>query len=131
MRIIELGNPGDTQSIHRSGGLSTPARYETAPDNKEAIAKAGQRAWSLIHRYRGCDPVFFEAWMAWVPQGCSCKSDLSQRIKDHPPDFSSAEAFFEWGVDLHNWVNEKLLANGDTTKRTFTIEEARNQWRRE
>jgi hypothetical protein len=41
-----------------------------------------------------------------------------------PPDFTSPEAFFAWGVALHNAVNRKL------GKPELTIEEARRIWRR-
>jgi hypothetical protein len=41
-----------------------------------------------------------------------------------PPDFSSPEAFFAWGVRLHNAVNAKL------GKPEITIEEALSIWRK-
>jgi hypothetical protein len=41
-----------------------------------------------------------------------------------PPDFSSPEAFFAWGVALHNAVNAKL------GKPEITIEEAYLIWRK-
>jgi hypothetical protein len=40
-----------------------------------------------------------------------------------PPDFSSPEAFFDWGVALHNAVNAKL------GKPEITIDEACKIWR--
>jgi hypothetical protein len=98
-----------------------------------AVIERGRKAWDAIHSYTGDDPkTFLRTFEATIPNyGCSCMRDYREYKAANPPDFSSPEAFFAWGVDLHNWVNEKLIASGDTTKRKFTIEEARNQWRRE
>jgi hypothetical protein len=41
-----------------------------------------------------------------------------------PPDYTSPEAFFAWGVRLHNAVNAKL------GKPEITIEEAYSIWRK-
>lgn len=93
-------------------------------------ASAGRRAWTLLHRYRGCDPQWLELWEYFVPAGsCNCKEGYRAILKDYPPDFSSPEAFFEWGVRLHNAVNEKLIDQGDTTKRIVSLDEAYSIWR--
>lgn len=97
----------------------TPA---TTVDTDAAVAYQGRRAWSFLHRYRGCDPVFFEMWINFIPSQCSCKEDFKLILKDYPPDFSSPDAFFEWGVFIHNQVNIKL------GKPTFTLEEAKKLW---
>lgn len=37
-----------------------------------------------------------------------CKDHAIRWIAQHPPDFSSHEKLFAWGVDFHNAVNERL-----------------------
>lgn len=90
----------------------------------ERTAKQGQFAWSLLHRYRGCDPQWLELWVYFIPQRCDCKDGYQKILEELPPDFSSPEAFFAWGVRLHNAVNAKL------GKPEITIEEAYSIWRK-
>ena len=89
----------------------------------ERTAKQGQFAWSLLHRYRGCDPQWLELWVYFIPQRCECKDGFQKILEQLPPDFSSPQSFFAWGVALHNVVNEKL------GKPQITIEEAYSIWR--
>ena len=89
----------------------------------ERTAKQGQFAWSLLHRYRGCDPQWLELWVYFIPQRCECKDGFQKIIEQLPPDFSSPQSFFAWGVTLHNAVNEKL------GKPQITIDEAYSIWR--
>jgi len=77
----------------------------------ERTAKQGQFAWSLLHRYRGCDPQWLELWVYFIPQRCECKDGFQKILEQLPPDFSSPQSFFAWGVALHNTVNEKLEAS--------------------
>lgn len=87
-------------------------------------------AWHYLHAYRGCDPEWLAKWERIIPSGrCNCKAGYRDILKDYPPDFSSPEAFFEWGVRLHNAVNQKLIDQGDTTKRIVSLEEAYSIWR--
>lgn len=89
----------------------------------EKKAKQGQFAWSLLHRYRGCDPQWLELWVYFIPQRCECKDGYQKILEQLPPDFSSPEAFFAWGVALHNAVNRKL------GKPEITLDEAYSIWR--
>jgi hypothetical protein len=114
-----------TRTVTRKRQNITIQAPDAAERNKEAIAEAGRKAWSLLHRYQGCDPVFLEAWQAWIPRGCSCKEDFGKVIADYPPDFSSPEAFWNWGWFLHNWVNEKL------GKPIVSLEDARKLWQKD
>ena len=85
----------------------------------------GRFAWSKKHGYLGCDPQWHELWVLLIPSfGCTCKQDFADYCKDNPPDFSSPEAYWLWGFNLHNYVNRKL------GKPELTIEEARLQWSR-
>ena len=90
----------------------------------ERTAKQGNFAWGKLHSYRGCDPQWLDIWQYLIPARCDCKDGYQHILKELPPDFSSPDAFFAWGVALHNHVNRKL------GKPELTIEEARNIWRR-
>jgi hypothetical protein len=98
-------------------------KEEREAKRKEIISKQGQRAWSMLHRYKGCDSVFVEAWEAWIPSTCSCRDDYKAILKEHPFDFSSPDAFFRSGIELHNAVNRKL------GKPELTLDEAYRIWR--
>jgi hypothetical protein len=84
----------------------------------------GQFAWTKLHSYRGCDPQWLDIWQYLIPQRCDCKDGYQRILADMPPDYSSPEAFFAWGVALHNAVNKKLL------KPEITIDEALSIWRK-
>jgi hypothetical protein len=105
------------------------------PDPQQVFQKqkiaAGRRAWTLLHNYRGCDPQWVELWEYFIPAGgCGCKEGYKAIIKDQPFDYSSPEKFFESGVVLHNAVNQKLIDQGDSTKKIITLEEAKEIWNR-
>jgi hypothetical protein len=89
----------------------------------ERTEKQGQHAWTLLHQYRGCDPQWLELWVYFIPNKCECKTGYQKILEELPPDFSSPEAFFAWGVALHNAVNAKL------GKPQITIDEALSIWR--
>ncbi len=86
--------------------------------------KQGQFAWAKLHSYTGCDPQWLDLWQFFIPQRCDCKDGYQKILEDMPPDFTSPDAFFAWGVRLHNAVNRKL------GKPELTIDEARKTWRR-
>jgi hypothetical protein len=82
--------------------------------------------WKVLHEYGGSDPHWHIEWEATIPRyGCSCRANYDQYKAANPPDFSSPNAYWLWGVHLHNWVNRKL------GKTELTIEEALAIWRRE
>ena len=64
-------------------------------------------------------------WEPLIPHyGCACKRFYDEWKAANPPDFSSPEAFFAWGVNLHNAVNAKL------EREQVTIDEACRIWKR-
>jgi hypothetical protein len=98
--------------------------------NEELLAKqqersnqAGRLAWTKLHSYKGCDPQWLEIWQFLIPARCDCKDGYQQILGETPPDFTSPEAFFAWGVNLHNAVNRKL------GKPELTLAEALSIWR--
>ena len=66
-----------------------------------------------------------DIWQYLIPARCDCKDGYQQILSEMPPDFSTPEAFFAWGVALHNAVNRKL------GKPELTIEEALSIWRKD
>jgi len=65
------------------------AKWTTPEDAKQWYADWHKR----VRRYSGC-AACYKAWERLVEQ--------------HPPDFSSPDAFFLWTVDRHNDVNVRL-----------------------
>jgi hypothetical protein len=81
--------------------------------------------WILLHDGSIKTLEQLTEWELLIPQyGCSCKRFYSEWKAANPPDFSSPEAFFAWGVNLHNAVNAKL------GKQQITIDEAYSIWRK-
>jgi hypothetical protein len=108
-----------------------PTPRPTPMSNEELLAKqqersnqAGRLAWAKLHSYRGCDPQWLDIWQYLIPQRCDCKDGYQRILVEMPPDFLSPEAFFAWGVRLHNAVNAKL------GKPEITIDEAYSIWRK-
>lgn len=110
-------------SLVRSKGVELPP-MRLVYYSSEIIK--GEPPWTRLHTYRGCDPVWLAEWELSIPgYGCQCRRDYAIYKASTPPDFSSPEALWLWGVELHNWVNRKL------GKPELTIEEARKLWRSE
>lgn len=95
---------------------------------RTAVSFATINPWFKLHRYRGCDPAWFECWKRTIPRFCKCQEGFSEIEKRLPADFSSPDAFFLRGVEWHNEVNAKL----DGEKKRYpqvSIEEAKRLWR--
>ena len=80
--------------------------------------------WIELHDGTVRDGLSLANWELKIPQyGCSCKKFYAEWKAENAPDFTSPEAFFAWGVRLHNAVNRKL------GKPELTIDEAKKIWR--
>ena len=80
--------------------------------------------WIALHNgsIRNADDL--AEWEKTIPQyECGCRAFYAKYKADNPPDFSTPEAFFAWGVALHNAVNRKL------GKPELTVTEALSIWR--
>jgi hypothetical protein len=118
-------NPERQLRIVEPDSVANPPKVDRQAQAEMRRANQGRFAWSKKHGYLGCDPQWHELWVLLIPAfGCSCKQDFADYCKDNPPDFSSPEAYFIWGVALHNWVNAKLQ------KPILSIEDALKQWNR-
>jgi hypothetical protein len=95
-------------------------------------AEQGRRAWHALHTYNGQDPESFllNVFVPMIPAGgCNCQQGYKAILETYPPDFSSPNAFFAWGVTLHNLVNAKINAERGENRRIYTIDEAYSEWR--
>jgi hypothetical protein len=133
---VELGSgivpaTGKTviSAFHRTEGVEAAATIQSQAN--EAVKRMGNLFWDLLHNYRGCDPYILKVLEHLIPSGgCKCKDGYRKIMESFQWDFSTPEAFFESGVRLHNIVNEKLIGEGDTTKRIVSLEEAYSLWRK-
>ena len=106
--------------------VSQPEQIDRKAQAAARRANQGRFAWSKKHGYLGCDSQWHELWVMFIPSfGCDCKEDFNTYCKANPPDFSSPEAYFIWGFNLHNYVNRKL------SKPELTIAEAQAIWRQQ
>ena len=105
-----------------------PSEYATAITQKregmrEIVTRAKLNPWVPLHDGTVKDLESLLKWEAVIPgYGCKCRKDYIEYKSENPPDFSSPESLWLWGVALHNWVNRKL------DKPEITIEEARKIW---
>lgn len=71
-----------------------------------------QQLWRAIHVYpfvRGVEGFddLLRAVRRLLPCG-GCREHFDAYLATHPPDVSSRDALFAWGVELHNAVNARL-----------------------
>lgn len=81
--------------------------------------------WTPLHDGTVKDEATLAEWELLIPQfGCQCKKFYAEYKASYPPDFSSPESLFAWGVNLHNAVNSKL------DRPEISLDEARVIWSR-
>jgi len=115
-----------------SDGTSAAAyRPVTGGETKSLSIKASTyNHWMPLHKYAPehstdwipemAEKWYLEIWIPKVPSiGCSCQSHWKGLTANHPPDFSSAKAFFEWGWARHNEVSDL-----HSHRPTISLEEA-------
>jgi hypothetical protein len=103
---------------------------QSSDDDIAARIEAGRAAWSALHTQQNPTREWFEAeWKPLIPQGCDCAGSANELLDQNPPRFDSPEDFFAWSVEYHNAVNQKLIDQGDTTKKIVSMEEALAIWR--
>lgn len=114
------------------GKVSSPVermRSVVVPD-VGALAERGRAAWRALHSSEltreGLDKL--EASLRTF--GCACDAFYQKWKEKNPfPAEGSDRERFNWGVDLHNAVNEKLAREGQRGKRQWTHDEAWAEWR--
>lgn len=81
--------------------------------------------WDDLHNGTVKDEATLAEWELQIPAyGCHCRKFYLEYKANNPPDFSSEDALWIWGVGLHNAVNKKL------DRLELTIDKARKIWNR-
>jgi hypothetical protein len=118
------------QSITYSNPVHAMTLEEQRALERSFVKDRGNHAWKLLHSYLGCDRQWLDLWVHFIPAGsCNCKEGYRKILESFAWDFTSPKKFFESGVELHNLVNQKLIDQGDTTKKIVTLDEAYSIWR--
>ena len=71
---------------------------------------AGRLAWKKIHTKRILTQEWISEWEKTIPKSCNCSTGYEFFKSSVPPPFLSTSEIehFEWGWELHNFVNIKL-----------------------
>lgn len=130
VRTIEFGDPSSGPlHIYKRFELVRGERVESAESlfekQKHLREEQGREAWIYLHTTDDDPETAIVKFEAMIPSyGCTCKSDYAKIKEQHPFDCSSPDAFFVFGVSLHNAVNRKL------NKPELPLDEARRIWNR-
>ena len=118
--------PRDTlKGFKLSSAIGPRPRPEPRITISSVVIERKPNPWIFLHDGGVSTIEQLTEWELLIPQyGCACKRFYAEWKAANPPDFTSLEAFFAWGVRLHNAVNEKL------GKQQITIEEAYSIWRK-
>ena len=118
--------PRDTlKGFKLSSAVGPRPRPEPRITISGVVIERRPNPWTPVHDGSIKDEKDLASWELTIPQyECGCRAFYSKYKTDNPPDFSTPEAFFAWGVNLHNSVNRKL------GKPELTIEEALSIWRK-
>ena len=71
------------------------------------------------------DASWILKWSRKIPRftkGCACNEHWQKWYGQNLPNYTSADAYFEWTVRAHNAVNERL------NKPTFTVQQAKDYY---
>ena len=118
--------PRDTlKGFKLSSAIGPRPRPEPRITISGVVIESRPNPWVPVHDGSIKDEKDLASWELTIPRyECGCRAFYAQHKADNPPDFSTPEAFFRWGVALHNSVNRKL------GKPELTIEEALSIWRK-
>ena len=119
--------PRDTlKGFKLSSAIGPRPRPEPRITISGVVIESRPNPWVPVHDGSIKDEKDLASWELTIPQyECGCRAFYAQYKADNPPDFTSPEAFFRWGVNLHNSVNRKL------GKPELTYEEALSIWRKD
>ncbi len=118
--------PRDTlKGFKLSSAIGPRPRPEPRITISSVVIERKPNPWIFLHDGGVSTIEQLTEWELLIPQyGCACKRFYAEWKAANPPNYSSPEAFFAWGVNLHNAVNAKL------GKQQITIEEAYSIWRK-
>lgn len=90
---------------------------------RSALERMGRELWRALHSkglsirqeylsdFEACEiREWLSRWEEGIPNwgGCACRQHYFEIKQSLPPDFSSGRSFYEWGVSVHNSVNQLL-----------------------
>jgi hypothetical protein len=113
--VFDVGN--EVERIEKRGELG-----------RSRILRDGARYWAELHLFGirahkvpAMDVRYWvDSWLHALPfDGCPCEKHLTEYMALNPVDTLN---FFEWGVNLHNSVNERI------GKPQISAEDARKLW---
>jgi len=107
--LICIAGLAATSNVVVNHVASSPwqALHSYAPTNATKWNPATARQW------------YDTEWTQLIPSCGECRQHWAELTKQHPPDFSSARAFFEWAWARHNDVSTM-----HSKRPTITLEEA-------
>lgn len=87
------------------------------------IAVLGRQLWGELHAFTESYPenpttddeskarYWLSSWRQKVPQfgGCNCRAEWARLEANFPADYSSRQAFVNWGIIAHDAINRKLV----------------------
>lgn len=126
-RLIAKDSKGQVSIVdqEKSEKAVNEVLHKLQEEQRIAFEKKGRESWTFKHSYFGCNPQWHELWKTTIPKAdCLCSEDYAKLEAEYPPDFSSPENYFAWGVFIHNKVNEKL------GKAQMSLETAKIVWNR-
>lgn len=98
--------------------LSDEEQAAISKELAKRTATQGRAAWSALHAYptnhahdwywATAQVWYLTEWLPMVPRYCECQAHWQEITKKLPPDFETAEAFYQWSVAAHNAVNARL-----------------------
>lgn len=110
-------------------GSVITARGGTANPIKSITELSTANAWQSLHSYAPTNASkwnpatarqWYESeWTQMIPSCGECRVHWAELTKQHPPDFSSARAFFEW-----TWARHNDVSTNHSHRPTITLEEA-------
>lgn len=125
-RNIPIGSICLCNDKHKKIKLKDSYSHTEIVSDKNSVDKPSSyynHLWELLHTYKSKSKEETQKWLEeWKNKlSCGrCKKHYEELVKDNPVDF---ENFFEWGVKIHNLVNNKL------DKPEVTVEQAREIWK--
>lgn len=94
-------------------GFGPPRKHEPITDKRVGRYR---ELWRQLHSYHTLVKqwnvleamIWLERWEECLPPNCPCREHWKEAKLAVPPDFSSPENFYQWTIQIHNYVNEQL-----------------------
>lgn len=105
------------------------ARRKTSEQKLHDWMKTAYLVWGILHRralaFKGdtaAELQFLRGEFFQMITCGICRANWAAALRAHPPDLTSADAYFRWTVDRHNDINALKK------KPTLSYQQAMNRW---